>query len=75
MLYKKINVELVVVADEAEAVVSELNTRSIAWKRSTHFSAEESRLSPLSTGDKKEIGARAYLGRRRNGRGCRQGCT
>jgi hypothetical protein len=26
MLYKKINVELVVVADEAEAVVAELNT-------------------------------------------------
>jgi hypothetical protein len=26
MLYKKINVELIVVADEAEAVVAELNT-------------------------------------------------
>jgi hypothetical protein len=26
MLYKKINVELIVVADEAEAVIAELNT-------------------------------------------------
>jgi hypothetical protein len=35
MLYKKINVELIVVADEAEAVVAELNA-ALDWLEESH---------------------------------------
>jgi hypothetical protein len=49
MQYKKINVELIVVADEGEAVVAELNARSIGWKRGTHFSVVGSRPSLSGT--------------------------
>jgi hypothetical protein len=37
MLYKKINVELIVVADEAEAVVAELNAALDRLERHTLF--------------------------------------
>jgi hypothetical protein len=64
MLYKKINVELVVVADEADAVVAELNTALdrleekhtlSRWHRDRRFRAP---------GTTEAIGTRAYDGRR-----------
>ena len=76
MLYKKINVELIVVADEADAVVAELNVafdqmeeRHTAfrwWHRNCRFRA---------LGNSEEIGTRAYARRRRGCRCCSQGYT
>jgi len=45
MDYRKINVELVVFADEANAVIAELKSAIDGWKRRIHFSAVTLKLS------------------------------
>jgi hypothetical protein len=54
MLYKKINVELIVVADEAEAVVEELNlTLNQLEERHTIFGGEIEAVAFEHTGTRK----------------------
>jgi hypothetical protein len=54
MLYKKLNVELIVVADEAEAVVEELNiTLNQLEKRHTIFGGEIEAVAFEHTGTRK----------------------
>jgi acyl-CoA hydrolase len=64
MQYKKINVELIVVADEADAVVAELNT-ALDRLEEKHTLFGGGNRTPWNT---KEIGTRAYDSRRGNGR-------
>ena len=65
MLYKKISVELVVVADEAEAVVAELNNAldRLEEKHTLFGGGIETSLS--GKGNTEEIGARTHLARGR----------
>jgi hypothetical protein len=62
MLYKKINVELIVVADQPETVVAELTPSSIGCERDTLFGGG-TRPSRSSTGNTEEIAICAYDGR------------
>jgi hypothetical protein len=65
MLYKKIDVELIVVADESEAVVAELNA-GLDQMEKTHtlFGGGIETIPFGSPRNTKEIGTRAYDGRR-----------
>jgi hypothetical protein len=65
MLYKRIQVELIVVADEAGAVVAESHP-FWGWDRDRCFRAH---------GNPETLGTRAYDGRRGEGRSCCQSCA
>jgi len=63
MLYKKLTIDLIVPADEAEAVIAGLNASlDVLEDKHTLFGGG---LKPLmsSTGNTEKVGARAYLSR------------
>ena len=64
MLYKKINVELIVPADEAEAVVTGLNAALDQLEEAHTFRWWDRGCCFRAPGNTEEIGTRAYDGRR-----------
>ena len=63
MLYRKINVEVIVVADEADAVVLELNAALDALEeKHTIFGGGIENVACRASGNAEEVGADAYYG-------------
>ena len=76
MLYNKINFDLIVVADEVDAVAVELNAALNRFEvKHTLFGSEIETLAFEHSGARKRSAPCTYNRRRRDGRRCYESCT